>query len=448
MPTSAQPTRFRDYSAESLGARAFSCDFQVHAPPDWRGEIGEKSTDDFIAEDYLPQVFASGRHVIGVPQHDAIENQGGAKRIRNIARRLRGEGRDDIPVVFPGYELTSADQLQVILLANPDEEQVSDLDTRVHQSLRLGLGRRQWHESALNLEQLLREVYDRFRDRLVILLVATGHKGILEDGDAVTRNRELYNKALGLADGVILAGPFADCHDTTQRLLLGQLTGYISPRAAYLQSSDAHTFDELGDANMSQVKLGSFSVEGLRQALLNCTTFVRDSAFSEPTLVIERLRVRNTVFFDDIDLQFSRHLTTLVGGRGTGKSCLLEYISHVCGYQRSGQYDRPNVQILVLRQEGSTEGTILPSTEIELHVRVGEKHYRFQRRARDSTAIYECADDRYEEGVPVDGASAADLINLRLFGQRELANIVRNPSFFTLDPGQRLRYQSLFLPQV
>ena len=91
MATSAQPTRFRDDSAESLGARVFSCDFQVHAPPDWRGEIGEKSTEDYIANDYLPQVFASGRQVIGVPQHDAISNQGEAKTIRDIARRLRSE---------------------------------------------------------------------------------------------------------------------------------------------------------------------------------------------------------------------------------------------------------------------------------------------------------------------------------------------------------------------
>lgn len=87
MAASAQPIRFREDSAESLGARVFYCDFQVHAPPDWHGEIGEKSTDDFITDDYLPQVFAPGRQVIGFPPHDAIRNEGGAKRVKDIARR-------------------------------------------------------------------------------------------------------------------------------------------------------------------------------------------------------------------------------------------------------------------------------------------------------------------------------------------------------------------------
>jgi len=435
MSTSPAPARFRDPSTESMGARSFACDFQVHAPPDWRNPAS-KSTEDFIAEEYLPRLFASGRQVVGVPQHNSIVH-GGARLVRDMAQRLRAGGRTEIPVVFPGYELTSSDQLQVILLTNPDEEDLKDLDTRVHHSLRLGLANKRWHESELNLEQLLAEVRQALSQRLVALVVATGHKGMLQDGDAVTRNRDSYRKALGLADGMILAGRLAECHDRAQRLLLGNLPDYRCPRAGYVQSSDARSFEELANASLSYVKLGSFSVEGLRQALLNCATFTSDTPFSEPSILIERLRVRESVFFDEIDVEPSRHLTSLIGGRGTGKSCLLEYVAHVCEYQRSGQYDRPNAQILVLRKEGSTEGTILPSTTIELHVRVGEKRYRFERAAMAATRIFECADERYEGGVPIDGASAAGLINLRLFGQRELANIVRHPSFFSLDPSQR-----------
>ncbi len=435
--SSAEAPTFRKAHIEAMGAKPYSCDFQVHAPPDWNDGLGAKSVDDYLAEEYLPKVFASGRQVIGVPQHNPIAASGGAKKVRDIARRLRSDGRADVPIVFPGYELTSSDQLQIILLANPDESACQDLDTRVSEALQLGQPGRQWHESGLTLEVILKEVRVRFRDRLLSLVVATGHKGILEDGHAVTRNRELYKKAYELADGMILSGAFTDCHEKAQRLLLGKIPDYGTDPCGFVQSSDAGTFSDLSKESLSYLKLGSFTIEGVRQALLNCATFVRNDRFPEPNTVILRLSIKNTVFFDDLNLAFSPNLTALVGGRGTGKSCILEYMAHVCDYQRSSGYDRPNAQILVLRKDGSPEGTLLRSTELELHIRLGEKYYRFNRAATGSTTIHECADEKCEEGVQVTGAAPSSLINLRYFGQRELANIVRNPSFFALDPSQR-----------
>lgn len=439
MSNSSTLARFRDPVLEQAGAVPYGCDFQVHAPPtDWPEYAGSgKNIEDYLREDFLPRVFASGRQVIGVPQHNAIGNEGGAKKIRDVARQLRASGTPNVPVVFPGYELTSADQIQLILLADPDLENVTDLDTRLHQSLRLGESGRAWHESAHSLEKILEEVHTRFPSTLLTLVVGNGHKGLLEDRDATNRNRENYKRTLVLADGVILSKTFAACHPKAQQVLRGELADYGARRCPYVQSSDARSFGDLSATARSHVKLGSFTIEGVRQALLNSSTFVRDDEFAVPNVRLLRLQVRNTVFFDSLNLDFSSHLTTLVGGRGTGKSCLLEYIAHVCDFQRSSGYDRPNAQILVLRKDGSGEGTLLANTEIELHVCVGEKYYRFQRIGTGSTAIFECADSRCDNGVAVPGASAAALINLRFFGQRELANIVRNTSFFALDPSQR-----------
>jgi hypothetical protein len=245
MARSSTPPQFRNPNLEEAGAISYACDFQVHAPPDWRDGPSGKSQEDYLRDDFLPRVFASGRNVIGVPQHNGIAADGGAKCVRDLARQLRSDGRLDIPIVFPGYELTSADQLQVILLAGPDENESRDLDVRIHQSLRLGQNGKQWHESALNMEALLTEARESFSDRLVRLVVATGHKGILEDGDAVTRNRELYRKCLELADGVILGGAFSQCHERVRRVLRGELAAYGSRRCPYLQSSDADSFNDL-----------------------------------------------------------------------------------------------------------------------------------------------------------------------------------------------------------
>ncbi|CBE69910.1 MAG: hypothetical protein F9K13_07380 [Candidatus Methylomirabilis oxygeniifera] len=426
---------FRDSDREKLGARPYACDFHLHAHPDWQDPTGNKPLDQFIEEDYLPRVFQSGRQVIGIPQHNSIFH-GGAKTVRDVARRMLAAGRQDVPVVFPGYELTSSDQIQVILLANPDDNEVNDLDTRVHESLELQQGR--WHESRLNLCSLLDRAHDRFRSRLIALVVATGHKGILEDRDTATRLRNIFRQVVGLADGFIISKPYTELDDFTKRVLNGELEDYTDAPVAWLQTSDARTFDALQPAMLSYVKLGSFTIEGVRQALLNNKTFLSPAIFHDPDWTILRMRVRKTVFFDDLQLDFNPHMTCLIGGRGTGKSCLLEYVSHACQYQRAGEtYDRPNKGILWLRKEDKTDGTLLPETEIDLSVKGGQKFYRIRRKGEGPPEILECADERCEGGVPVSTRSPSALLNLRFFGQRELANIVRDESFFSLDPERR-----------
>jgi len=425
-----RPT-FRDTEHEKLGARPYACDFHLHTLPDWRDQTGNKPPDKFIEEDYLPRIFQSGRQVIGVPQHNSI-GQGGAKAVRDVARRMIAEGCQDIPVVFPGYELTSSDQIQVVLLANPDEEEINDLDTRVHQSLQLQQG--QWHESGLTLRELLEAVNDHFRQRLLALVVATGHKGIIEDRDTANRHRNLFREVVSLADGFIISKPFAEQDVFTRRVLSGELQDYTKSAVSWLQTSDARAFAALSSDTLSYVKLGSFTIEGVRQALLNNKTFLSPAPFHEPDYTILRLRVTGAVFFDEFHLDLNPHMTCLIGGRGTGKSCLLEYIAHACQYQRSVEYDRPNKSILWLRDENPPEGTLLPETEIELCVKIGQKFYRIRRKAASASEIFECADERCEGGVVVSARSPSALLNLRFFGQRELANIVRDESFFKLDP--------------
>lgn len=181
------------------------------------------STDEYVEKVLLPKVYASGRKVIGVPQHGPI-CQSGAKPIRDIAQRLRADGNTEIPVVFPGYELKSKDQIQVILLADPDAQDLQTLDTRIQEALQLRA--REWHESNLPIEDLLKRVSERFKDELVSLVVATGHKGILEDRDIANRNREIMKETREVADGFILSKPFVLLDNFTQRVLQGREPDY------------------------------------------------------------------------------------------------------------------------------------------------------------------------------------------------------------------------------
>ena len=89
-------------------------------------------------------------------------------------------------------------------------------------------------------------------------------------------------------------------------------------------------------------------IEGIRLALLDPASRLRRMAEGPPGKAysrIERLRVRETDFFKEIDVPLSPCLTTLIGGRGTGKSTLLEYLRYVLDQARPEDF----------RGEGSDE---------------------------------------------------------------------------------------------
>ena len=142
-------------------------------------------------------------------------------------------------------------------------------------------------------------------------------------------------------------------------------------------------------------------VEGIRLALLDPESRLRRMADGPPGRAysrIRRLRVRNTDFFEDIEIPFNPCLTTLIGGRGTGKSTVIEYLRH--GLDRGRKEDLPDddpssirdavLSILGPKKErdfGHTKGTLLPDYEISVDLVVAERAYRVRRTGKGIEVI-------------------------------------------------------------
>ena len=114
-----------------------------------------------------------------------------------------------------------------------------------------------------------------------------------------------------------------------------------------VECSDPHNYEAIG-SSFSWLKMEVPDIEGIRLALLDPASRLRRMAEGPPGKAysrIERLRVRETDFFKEIDVPLSPCLTTLIGGRGTGKSTLLEYLRYVLDQARPEDF----------RGEGSDE---------------------------------------------------------------------------------------------
>lgn len=98
-----------------------------------------------------------------------------------------------------------------------------------------------------------------------------------------------------------------------------------------LMSSDAHTIDKLGknvdnEAKLTRLKMDQLTFDSFRIALLSGSSRVRvESELPDIVPCFESITIEGGLL-DKQAVNFSNNLTCIIGGRGTGKSTLLESI--------------------------------------------------------------------------------------------------------------------------
>ena len=225
-------------------------------------------------------------------------------------------------------------------------------------------------------------------------------------------------------------------NENWEQLTEGQRARYREQRDwPLVECSDPHNYETIG-SSFSWLKMEVPDIEGIRLALLDPASRLRRMADGPPGEAyprIERLRVRETDFFNEIDVPLTPCLTTLIGGRGTGKSTLIEYLRYVLDRARPEDFHgegsdeiRKNVHSVLnvkpQRDHGETSGTLLPNHEIEVDLVVADRRYRI-RRTKTETTVERDPDSADAETVPLDVRS---LITPRVLSQRQIARIARD----------------------
>ena len=103
-------------------------------------------------------------------------------------------------------------------------------------------------------------------------------------------------------------------------------------RLALFQTSDCRNrnFDDLGK-NSTWVKWSTPTAEALRQACLAQESRIAQVQPALPNVHIARIHVSNSSFLGPIDLDLNAQYNAIIGGRGTGKSTILDYLRWCLG---------------------------------------------------------------------------------------------------------------------
>jgi hypothetical protein len=109
----------------------------------------------------------------------------------------------------------------------------------------------------------------------------------------------------------------------------------IEERLSIIENSDPKSFDEIGSkqrngkTRCTYLKLSSASVNALRIAFQDPK--LRVSRYDKPESKFDRITsvcIDGSSFLKDVECQFNQELNSLIGGRGVGKSALIESIRY------------------------------------------------------------------------------------------------------------------------
>lgn len=340
-----------------LGAAFHKTDLQVHSLRDlnWQGPFHPISQRKEFAKALVACCRRKGLGAIAITDHHDLclwtyVRDAASAELRSNGAAYKAE---DQLVVFPGVELTlSTPPCQVILLFDPDMPETTlqhvwgvlnvvpndvalekttttqSLNTdRTIESIASGLA-----ALRLNPQETDPKLF-KFLDGHFILLPNVkpgGHQTLLRN------NFQTHYTQAPFCGGYIEKSSYSSLFVGDRKILEGEVQAWGNKAIGVFQTSDCRVatmnpdgvtidFVELGDWP-TWIKWTRPSTEAVRQACLAKPSRILHCEPTFPLLQIVGVRVSDSAFLGNLELGLSPQLNSFIGGRGTGKSSLLEYI--------------------------------------------------------------------------------------------------------------------------
>lgn len=217
-----------------------------------------------------------------------------------------------------------------------------------------------------------------------------------------------------------LHGPISDAPDNLRPILENRNKEYCRERpVAIINAQDISAPEDFDKPGAScWIKMSEVSVEGLRQAFLDPGSRIRLNSDPPPEEHTEFVAMAwEGGFLDGAAIHFNENLNVLIGGRGTGKSTVIESLRYVLGLEPRGEDARK-------AHEGIVRNVLRNGTKISLLVRShrpNKQEYRIERTIPNPPVV------RAQNGEILNLAPADIVPKVEVFGQREISELARSP---------------------
>ena len=328
-------------------------------------------------------------------------------------------------VVFPGLELTLGVPCQAILILDAD----FPVD-RLNSVLEI-LGVDPEDPTAEALPPVIRldaienfsdihELFDArpwLKGRYIVLPNVTdgGHGGVMRKG------MQVKYKSMPCVGGYLDGTVETKVGKGNRRIFDGLDENWGNHRIALFQTSDCRNenYDDLGKYS-TWVKWATPTAEALRQACLAEDSRISQKEPQLPGIFVSRISVSNSKFLGPVELLLNPQYNALIGGRGTGKSTVLDYLRW-CLCDQPSSADTDDVANPLARRQRLIDATLVPlDGHVEVHLTLNEIPHVVRRYAKTGDAHLKVGDGELER-VREDDVRA--LLPIHAYSQKQLSSV-------------------------
>ncbi|MGF2614297.1 PHP domain-containing protein [Rossellomorea vietnamensis] len=183
------------------------------------------------------------------------------------------------------------------------------------------------------------------------------------------------------------------------------------------------------------------SFESLRQALLLPEHRIRNDFLTEsapynyPDSWIKSLKVNNTELNEnEVEFCFNPQMTTIIGGRGTGKSSLIRFIRGVFNKisDLKGLSNLSDEQQNFFKVKQNDDGVLKKESILEMIIVRFGKEFKvnlsdFTKNGPELVQVYEY-DNYQQEFLPLENRDILSIFNIDIFSQKQIFEIAKKPN--------------------
>jgi len=310
------------------GANWVKADFHLHSPYvhsfTLPNGINLDNELNRLVDLYLNKLIEKEIRIAAITDYQQVRKE--------FLKKLQTKAREKEIYILPGIELSInyGKGLHILIIFEYDQDingindYIKSLDQKPHEAL---INDDRSHRD-INLQRDLKIILEQIKSNFNCLIIYPHPNN--KNGINSIQPKE-YAELLKFADAI----EFIDENDKNKLISTGSLEKSFFDNFAIIENTDPKSIDEIGSKQRNgkirttYLKLSSVSINAIKLALHDPA--LRVSAHEKRDKKNDRIisvKINGTSFLKNVSLDFNQDLNTLIGGRGVGKSAILEAIRY------------------------------------------------------------------------------------------------------------------------